>query len=198
MKTKVELDLSRMNIPELLGFSTHIVSKMRGSRFFPSPQPTLERVMNATQELEDVFNLAQGAEPGQIAAVNHNREILELLLVALGGYVEGRANAPAGAESIILSAGMNVMQFTPIQKQTFRAMQSGLPDAVSTVAEGVVRGSQEWKFIHSASEMWAGADPRIKVNTMSGLKKGKRYSFRNGAVIKESITVWDDESITAV
>lgn len=188
MKTKVELDLSRMNVPELLGFSTHIVSKMRGSRFFPSPQPTLERVMNATEELEDAFNLAQGTRSGKTAAVKQSREILELLLTVLGGYVEGRANAPAGAEGIILSAGMNVMQFTPVQKQPSHTKQSKLRGAVSGAAEGVLRGSQEWKFINTASEMWAAAEPGIQANII-GLKKGKRYSFGNHAVVKTSVTV---------
>ena len=204
MKTKVKLGMNKMSVPELMSFSIHVVSKMNGNTHFPVPQPALDKITNAITALQNAFDLAQGAGPQQTATMHQHKMLLETMLTALGNYVESVANdvanAETGAETIILSSGMNVKQFTPHQKQTFRVKAGNLPGTILLFAESVKRGSHEWQYNNPPADGWTDAEPTVQASTMiMGLESGKRYSFRHRTVLPGGTTAWGDpESILVV
>lgn len=206
MKTRVKLGMSDMNVPELLGFATQIVSKMTGNKFFPSPAPPLSRVNEATRTLQDAFNLAQGGGTAHTAAMEQNRELLENLLNSLGHHVEDVANdvvnAETGARTIILSAGMNVKDFSAHQKQTFGVKHGRISGSVALTGSSINRGSHEWQYSTdpSNSNNWIDAEPTVRASTtINGLEVGKRYYFRHRILNPEGLTEWDEpESIIVV
>jgi hypothetical protein len=203
MKTKLKLGMNGMRVTELMGFATHAVSKMTGNSFFPTPNPPLVKVTNATAALQNAFNLAQGAGPVQTATMNQNRALLETLLIALGHYVEDIANDPVnsstGADAIILSAGMDLKSFSPHQKQTFSVSVGGIPGTVDLTGESVKRGSHEWQYSLDPANAsgWVNAIPTVQAaTTISGLEIGKRYYFRHRIVAIDGPTDWNEpESI---
>jgi hypothetical protein len=203
MKTKLKLGLDKMSVPQLLGYSTHAVSKMTGNSFFVTPSPALVKVTNATSALQNAFNLAQGAGPAQTAVMHQSRTLLETLLTALGHYVEDVANDPlnssTGAEAIILSAGMELKAVHPRQKQTFGVDAGDLPGTVVLIAESIKRGAHQWQFTLDLSDpkAWTDAASTVQATTtLTGLEIGKRYSFRHRGVLPDGHDPWSDpESI---
>jgi len=199
MKTKVKLGLKDLNVPELITYANHAVSKMTGNAFFPTPAPTLAKVATATINLSNAYNAALGAGPAQTAVVNQTRELLELLLTSLGGYVESIANDPAnaipGAEAIILSSGFEVKQVTPRQKQVFSVEHGNLSGSILVVATGIVFGMHEWQYYadHIQPIVWISVPTTSKSSTtISNLEVGKRYHVRHRTVGREGATDWED------
>ena len=198
MRKKVKLGLNRLSVPELLGFSAHVVTKMTANSFFPTPSPTLGQVTNAVYALQTAFDQAQGGGPPQTAVMHQKRDLLEGLLTDLGHYVEGIANDPAnassGADAIILSAGMNTKQESPRQKQTFGAEAGSMPGTAELTAEHVSRGMHEWQYTSDLSNpnAWISVEPTTKATiTIIGLESGRMYFFRHRAILKDGPTDYD-------
>jgi len=199
MKTKVKLGLKDLNVPELITYSSHVVTKMTGNVFFPTPMPTLAKVTTATTNLSNAYNSALGAGPAQTAVVNQTRELLELLLTSLGAYVEGIANDPAnaipGAEAIILSSGFEVKQVTPRQKQVFSVEHGNLSGSIDLLAAGIERGIHDWQYHEDGIQpiVWINAPSTNKATTtISNLVVGKRYFVRHRTVVSEGTTDWEE------
>jgi len=203
MKTKVKLGMGGMRVAELIGFSTHAVTKMTGNTFFPTPSPALVTVTNATTALQNAFNAASGAGPVQTATMNQKRILLETLLTALGHYVEDIANDPVnsttGADAIILSAGMDLKSTSPRQNQTFSVSAGGIPGTVDLTGESIQRGSHEWQYSVDTTNVngWVNAIPTVQANTtITGLEIAKRYYFRHRIIAITGPTDWTEpESI---
>ncbi|MBI4930562.1 MAG: hypothetical protein HY841_07360 [Bacteroidetes bacterium] len=198
MKAKVKLGLSRMSVPEMVEFALHVVSRMTGNAFFPSPSPSLGNLYNAAIALQNAFDQAQGSGPAQTAVMHQKREVMETELTAEGHYVEDVANDPAnsvtGPEAIILSAGMDVKDVTPRQKRVFTVSNGNLPGTVELVAERAVRGSHEWQYTQDLSDpnSWIDAESTTQASvTVSGLESGKRYWFRHRAILPDGPTDYD-------
>jgi hypothetical protein len=199
MKKKVKLSMASMNVPELLTYATHVVTKMTGNLFFPSPTPTLAKVSTATNNLSIAYNAALGAGPTQTAVVNQNRELLELLMTSLGYYVESIANDPAnattGPEAIILSAGFEIKQTTPRQKQVFSIEHGELSGSIVLLATGLDFGSHDWQYSLQDTQpvVWISVASTTKATTtISNLEVGKRYYVRHRAILKDGPTDWED------
>lgn len=199
MKTKMKLELNKMNIPQLLGFSDHVVSEMTGNSYFPNPTPALRKISDAITSLQDAYNHAQGGGPQQTANARQCRLSLETLLIALGHYVEDTANNPdnatADTHSVILSAGMKVKRVTPRQRQSFKVLLGGLPGTVIVIAESVKRGAHEWQYSSDVSNpgLWVNRLPTIQSKTIiDGLESGRRYYFRHRIVLPAGVTTWNE------
>jgi len=198
MKAKVKLGLSRMSVPEMVEYALHVVTRMTGNVFFPSPTPSLNSLYNAAIALQNAFDLAQGAGPAQTAVMHQKREALETALTTEGHYVEDVANDPVnsvtGPEAIILSAGMEVKDVTPRQKRVFTVTVGKLSGTVELVAERAVRGSHEWQYTLDLSDpnSWIDAESTTQASvTVSGLESGKRYWFRHRAILSDGPTDYD-------
>lgn len=197
-RVKVSLGLDRMSVLELISFGFHVVSEMTGNSFFTSPHPALLTIASATTNLQTAEEDAQGGGPAETAVMRQMRELLEGYLIELGHYVEDVANDPnnilTGAETIILSAGMQVKELSPRQKQNFSAKAGELPGTADLTAEGVERGSHEWGYTLDVNDpnSWVDAGTTIKASiTISGLESAKRYWFRHRAVLSSGPIAWD-------
>lgn len=187
-----------MSVSELIAFALHVVTKMTGNAFFPTPSPSLGSLYNAGIALQNASDQAQGGGTQQTAVMHQKRELLEGVLTSEGHYVEDTANDPAnaatGAEAIILSAGMIVKQFNPPQKRVFTVERGALPGTAVLLAERAERGFHEWEYSLDASNpsSWISVDSTLKATvTISGLDNLKRYFFRHRLVLKEGPAVWD-------
>lgn len=197
-RIKVSLGLSGMSAPELIEFALHIVTKMTGNAFFPTPSPSLGNLYNAAIALQSAFDQAQGGGTQQTAVMHQKREALETMLTAEGHYAEDIANDPlnaaAGAEAIILSAGMIAKRFSPHQKRVFTVDRGELSGTVVLTAEHAKRGFHEWQYSLDASKPdgWVDAASTLKASiSISGLESTKQYFFRHRLVLKEGPGAWD-------
>lgn len=198
MKNKTNLHLDRMSVVQLIGYSLHVVTRMTGNTYFTTPSPALSAVTSAISALQTAYDNAQGAGPAQTAVMHQKRAALELLMTALGHYVEDRANDPAniivGSETVILSAGMNVKSVNPRQKVVFSVVPGEFPGTVELTAPSVKRGTHEWQYSPDAGnpDTWISADPTTKAAVIiAGLTSFKRYYFRHRVVLKSGPSVWD-------
>lgn len=206
MKTKVKLGLAKMSVPQLTGYANHVVSEVKDNLYFPAPSPDLSRIKTAITKLEDAYKDALGAGPPQTAVMNQCREALELLLSALGNYVEGVANDPvnveAGANTVILSAGMDVKSISRHQKRTFSVSYGNIPGTMELSAASVTRGSHEWRYTTDVTSVsgWINVDATVQASTIiEGLEIGKKHYFSHRAITPDGPTDWDDpESLTVV
>ena len=198
MKTKVKLGLNKMSVSELLGYSAQVVSKMTNNPFFASPTPALDKITGATTALQDSFIKAQGGGRSQTSVMHQNRVTLEDNLTTLGYYVEAVANHPdnaeTGANAIVFSAGMDVKQFTPAQRQVFSVKNGNMPGTIVLTAGSVKRGSHEWQYAaNPPADGWTDAEPTVQATTIiMGLEPGKRYTFRHRSVLTDGPAAWED------
>ncbi len=188
-----------MSVPELLGYSTHVVTKMTGNPHFSIPSPALVKITNATTLLQKAYDLAQGAGPAQTATMRQERRKLETLLTAMGHYVEDvandTANANVGEAPIILSSGMETKAFTLRPRQTFSIVRGEMPGTIQVLAESVPRGSHEWQYTTDIAEStgWIDGEPTVQAHTtFTGLESGKRYFFRHRTVLPRGPSPWSD------
>lgn len=111
-RKKVILLLDRKPIPTKIVFARNVVTDMTGNPNFGAGtpiNPPLADVTTATDELEVAYIDAQNGGTEQTAIMYEKEFALDNLLIPLGHYVEDVANqTPEMAESIILSAGMEV------------------------------------------------------------------------------------------
>lgn len=197
MRKKVTLMLKRMSTEELIAAAVNIVSKMTGNSFFSAPSPALSAITSAATALQTAYDNAQGGGPAQTAVMHQKREALEILLTALGHYVEDRANDPAnavvGSVAVILSSGMGVKHICPSQKHVFEAMPGKTQGSVILVAAAVKRGTHEWQYAADLNNPgWVAVDSTIKATTViSGLVRFKTYYFRHRVLLKDGYTEWD-------
>lgn len=207
MKTKVKQGIAGMSVPELTGYTTHVVSKMENNSFFPSPSPALDKVTEAKNALQDSYNLALDGSHQQKATMDKCVELLEFYLSSLGFYVESIANDPVNAgttspDTIILSAGMGVRDFSLRQKQGFGVKHGNVSGSVDLTGPSVDRGSHEWQYSADPSNPnnWVDAESTVRASTtIGGLEIGKRYYFRHRLVTPDGLTEWDEpESIVVV
>lgn len=196
-RVKVSLEIARKRVLELISFGFHVVSEMTGNSFFSTPHPTLGVIASATTQLQTAHDNALGGGPEESSVMRQKREMLETYLTELGHYVEDVANDPAniltGAETIIISAGMSVKQFTPRQKQEFDVLAGELPGTADLTAARTKRGSHEWGYTQNLSDnSWTDAGTTVQASiTISGLESTKRYWFHHRAVLANGPTAWD-------
>ena len=108
----VVLKLQDKTVPDKIQFGRKVVTEMTGNANFPDPpgpDPTLDEVSTATDELETAFNNQESGGPTETAITHEKETEFDRLLTRLGNYVEGIANEdPETAKSVALSSGMEV------------------------------------------------------------------------------------------
>jgi len=198
MRLKTNLMLNSMSVPQLIAFAQHMVSRMTGNSFFATPSPLLTVITTAVNALQLAYDNAQGGGPAQTAIMHQKREALELLLTAEGHYVEDRANDPAnaaaGAEAIILSAGINIRQTNPRQKSVFTASIGKIQGSAVLTAAHVDRGAHDWQYTLDPNQAnsWIQVDQTIKATvTIVGLESLKHYYFRHRLILKDGASAWE-------
>jgi len=198
MKAKSNLMLAKLSTEQLIVFALNIVSKMTDNSNFSSPNPALSAVTDASNALQVAYDNAKGGGPAQTSVMHQKRTALELLLTALGHYVEYQANDPAnaaaGAEAIVLSSGLNIKKFNHRQKRVFSAIQGKEQCSVILVASRISRGTHEWQYTMDTANpsSWVSITPTIKASvTISGLERFKTYSFRHRVLLPDGYSEWD-------
>src|SRR3569832_1409372 len=111
-KFVVKLNLNRKSVLMKIEFGRQVETAMTGNPNFTTPSPTLPIIKTATDDLEAAYNAAQGAGPLQTALMYEKEAEWDVLMTALGNYVD---NIAKGSDSIILSAAMETKrQSTPV------------------------------------------------------------------------------------
>ncbi len=194
MKTLVALGFSSLAIPRKIERGRFIVTSMTGNANFTTPSPTLASITTAINALETAHITAQGGGADDTAAMYAKELALDLLIKSLGGYVEGIANAsPLNAETIILSAGMNVKAKGVKASPDFDVQITGNPGEVLLIHSGVARGSIEFQMSTDSSNesnwqaIYSGTRGRF---TKGGLTSGTRYYFRSTVIDKSGKNPW--------
>ena len=146
---KVSLKLKGRTVDNKIEFSKSVVLKMTGNSNFPSAVPSLAQISAAALALDNARIAAINGGVDKTAAQTQQEAILDNLMLRLGNYVEGIANAAVAsggdARAIITSAGMDYKRdrtITPVPAAPLNVK------AASTQTEGEIYVS--WDAVHQA------------------------------------------------
>ncbi|MBI3511657.1 MAG: hypothetical protein HY064_13430 [Bacteroidetes bacterium] len=197
MKPKINLDLKRKSVPQLIELGNHIVASMTGNANFPTPHPALAAVTTAITTLQNADTAALGGGAALKSVMHQKQEVLNQLLTQLALYVEGIVNDPsvadANKEVMILSSGMQMKTLTHPQHHVFGVKHGSVSGSIDLRAEGIERGMHNWEYAMepSMANGWHLAPATMQAHTtINGLTVGAQYSFRHRAVTKEGEQDW--------
>lgn len=193
-KNVAVLGLSRLTIPQKIELGRFIVTSMTGNPNFTTPSPTLASITTNVNALETAYIAARGGGPDETSAMHARELTLEFSLNALVCYVQPIANAnPANAETIILSAGMQVKKSPSPRPNGFRAAYNGNPGEVLLRTDYEKGCSFIWQrsLTPYVEESWV----TMHVGTQSkfvatGLTRGTLYYFRVAKANKHGQNPW--------
>ncbi len=208
-KFKVALNLKDFSIPEKIEKSRSIVTEMTGNANFPDPPgttPDLADVTTANDELETAHVNAQTGGTTETAIQHEKETVVDNLLTQLGHFVEDIANNnPATAESIILSAGMQVKkEAEPVgdlpAPENLKA-EFGDEEGKIELDSDSVKGASAYVWNVSADPIAAGSwemkDDFESLSTASkfiweDLEPGAKFHFRVAAIGAAGRGAWSD------
>ncbi len=209
-KIKVAMNLDGFPIPEKIEKSRSIVTEMTGNTNFGAPgnpiNPPLADVTTGTDELETAHVAAKTGGKTETATQHEKETALDNLLTQLGHYVEDVANNnPATAESVVLSAGMDVKkEAAPVgdlpAPQNLRA-DFGDEEGEIELDSDTVKGAGAYVWNVSADpigpDTWEMMGDFESVSTASkftweDLTPGDKYHFRGAAVGAAGRGAWSD------
>ena len=198
----VVLGLTRLPIPQEIELSRFVVTSMTGNANFTTPSPTLATITANANALETAYVAAQGGGKDEHAVMYAKKLLLELSLKALAGYVESIANAnPVNAESIILSAGMQVKKRPSPRANGFRLSLTGKPGEVLLKTDFDDRATFTWQttFTPLAEDSWQTIHVGTQAKYLAtGLTRGMLYFFRVAKVDKDGQQPWSGVAYTYV
>jgi hypothetical protein len=198
---KIKLNLQRLTIPEKIARSRQIVAAMTGNDDFKTPQPTLQQVTDAVNELEAAFDAAQTARQEaktRTLEQNQKEEAHDRLLTQLAGHVE---SASGGDEKKIMGANMNLRSpQTPagdLSAPASLSASAGDRDGQIDLRWGKVERARSYVIERSADPpsvtSWTHAAVSTKSQaTVGGLTSGTKYWFRVAAVGSNGQTPWSE------
>ena len=106
--------------------ANHIIEKMTGNATFPTPEPTLEAVQEATDAYMNALDNFQDGSREDTVRKNHLRIALEDLLWQLADYV---SQVSQGDKARMLSSGFDLSKkpepFGPLSKPTNLVVKPG-------------------------------------------------------------------------
>lgn len=202
-KFVVKLNLNRKSVLMKIEFGRQVETAMTGNPNFTTPSPTLPIIKTATDDLEAAYNAAQGAGPLQTALMYEKEAEWDVLMTALGNYVD---NIAKGSDTIILSAAMETKrQSTPV----------GVPARVINVtATSVLSGELlvKWKPVYGAKAYLGylvDEDSPLKTVVLSikvtrghaiinGLRSGGKYSVTIEAIGAGGVSGMSDKATSVV
>jgi hypothetical protein len=199
--SKIKLNLQRLTIPEKIAQSRQIVAAMTGNDDFKTPQPTLQQVADAVNELEAAYDAAQTARQDaktKTLTQNQAEEAHDRLLVQLAGHVE---SVSGGDEKKIMGANMGLRSpQTPagdLDAPTALSASAGKRDGAIDLRWGKVERARSYVIERSGdpptATSWTHAAVSTKAQaTVGGLTSGTRYWFRVAAVGPNGQTPWSE------
>lgn len=196
MKIIVKLGLWKLSIAEKIERIRFILLSMAQSYFFPTPTPDLKVVHTHVDNLEAALLKAKGGGAEEIANMRVADAQLDIVVKLLVAYVEGLANADqTNAETIVLSAGMEIKGKGGRTSQRFAALFTGHPGEVLLICPGIVRGVYEIHMCLDPSNelnwqrIYNGTKSRFVVK---GLKLGVQYHFRYSVIDASGLRPWSE------
>ena len=179
---KVKLGLQVKSIPSKIVFGDSVVGSMTASTFFKTPQPPLADVLAASDALKVAASKASKGGKAATEAMYSAEAAFDSLMIPLGYYVEGVANAlPDQAVEIINSANMEVKRKGSIDIPLLQVKQTDIPQTV-IVRRKAVRGNSY--LLQMSTNIASDANwQTVKVSTIAsimvdGLQSLTRYWFR--------------------
>jgi hypothetical protein len=182
-------------VPALISVTQAIVKAMTGNPSFPSPSPSLVKVVAALSALRDAEVAALASTRGTVAVRNDKRAELVSLLARLREYVEGVADDnPEMAASIIESAGMRVKKATAASKPSFDVKPGAVAGSVRLVVRAAAKEARyEWAWSDDDGDTWRPAPATLQAKTViSGLPSESTCWFRYRAVTRRGGTDWSE------
>ena len=173
----------------------HIVQKMDGNSWFPSPVPPLAKVKAAIDALGDAETKAMYAGGNSKSDRDLQWRRVKLLMDGLKTYVEGVANEDLEhAETIITSAGMHVVVTHRPSKSVLAVFQGRVSGTVRLVAKMIAKEcTYYWQMSADGGKTWINLTPTVQTETMvEDLEPGKTYQFRLRGLTNKLSTVWCD------
>ena len=150
---RLKYGLSGLSPSELLLKSSHIVDKMTGNLYYPTPDPTLVVVEAAQDELVQATQAALDGGKDRTATRDMKAVTLSDLLHDLGDYVQATAKGDAAK---IISSGFEIVQpGGPIgameQVKNLAAATSGIMGAID-LSWDAVRGASDYIIEMSSTD----------------------------------------------
>ncbi len=197
---KVKLELSKKNTSEKAVLGNKVVTNMTENPNFPNPNPTLDVLRTATDNMSSAANEVEAARKTvqvKMSLLSQQESIFDGVITQMGTYVDNTSN---GDEAIILSAGMD------IQKEKSPA---SLPDKITSVnaTSGDSAGEIDlsWDRVNNAKSYvvetainatsleWKHALISTKSKAeLTGLTTGAAYQIRVAAVGSLGQGPWSD------
>ncbi len=182
---RLKYGLSGLSASELLLKSIHLVEKMSGNLYYPTPDPTLVVVEAAQNALAQAMQAAMDGGKDRTAIRDMKADELRDLLHDLGDYVQATAKGDAAK---IISSGFEIVQpGGPIgameQVSNLVALTSGMMGVID-LSWNPVRGASDYIIEMSTTDpndqaQWKLAGYAHKGSfSVEGLDSVKVYWFR--------------------
>ncbi|MBI4946261.1 MAG: fibronectin type III domain-containing protein [Bacteroidetes bacterium] len=195
-KVVVVLKLARLSIPKKIEKARFIVTSMTGNANFTTPSPTLATITANVNALETAAIASAGGGVDETANMHAKELTLDLALKSLAGYVEGIANAnPVNAESIALSAGMDVKTPVVHTAREFHVSVTGDPGEVKLATKFEKRATFMFQMCTNTSSEsnWQTIMQSTRSKFVkSGLISGTRYYFRVAVININGQGAWSN------
>jgi hypothetical protein len=199
--TRISINFSsnKYTDTELNVKANHIIEKMTGNAAFPTPEPTLEAVQEASDAYLDALDNVQDGSREDTVRKNHLRTTLEGLLRQLADYVW---RVSQGDEILMLSSGFDLYKkpetVGPLSKPTNLVIKPGSNKGSMELSCNAVRHATfyEFEYREVASENgngWIKCTSTKRKLLVQGLTSGKAYVFRVAGAGSDPSRTWSDE-----
>ena len=190
------LRLGELSAAEKIETVKHVVVSMTGNPNFPTPNPALSIITTANNAFETAYLAAQHGGKEATATMHVKEEALDILVRLLMAYVSTiAAGNPAGAESIILSAGMQVKGKGGRTSVDFAVDALKETGKIRIMTRFVKRATFHFQMSTNPGEesswqtIYEGTLSKI---IKSGLVSGVRYFFRAAVIDKNGRGAWTE------
>jgi len=184
-------------VTEQIAISRDRQTKMTGNPNFANPDPKLEDIKAATDELEDANNAALNNDKEKKALMRIKRKALVDLMRLLAAYVQQESG---GDEAKILSAGFGVVKLpapanapaTPVKVLVKAAVIENELDITWKAVKGAKSYFIEWALNTDFSEIKGGGIVTKARFSAKNLEAGTKYWFRVGAINAAGNSGWSE------
>jgi hypothetical protein len=193
MSNKVNTKFNRGRDGDLVNDGFRAVDHMTDNAFFPTPNPSVAELKQATQEYQQALYDAAGRDQQLVAIKDNRRAVLRSMLSRMAEYVNSVAN---GNREILLSSGFKLARnreaddLKPIGELEVRT------DAPEQAITRINRVSGAKAYVHEYTtgvvtneSVWVTRTVVEPSYTFRGLQSGVKYSFRVIAIGRGEKTV---------
>jgi len=182
MSNKVNTSFNRGRDGDLVNDGFRAVDHMTDNAFFPTPNPSVAELKQATQEYQQALYDAAGRDQQLVAIKDNRRAVLRSMLSRMAEYVNSVAN---GNREILLSSGFKLARnreaddLKPIGELEVRT------DAPEQAITRINRVPGAKAYVHEYTtgvvtneSVWVTRTVVEPSCTFRGLQSGVKYSFR--------------------